>query len=170
MKKIPKIDFNPFTGFYLDLDGVFADFDRRVFDISGRHPYQFDRGMWKVIMADKEFFSKLEFMKDAEILWEYTKQYNPIFLTGAPPGERFQNQKRDWVAKKFGEQWTTIVLPKKDKQLHSGPNKLLIDDTNVNIEQWSSKGGHGVLHKGDVWDTINYVEDLRLGYNYKGNI
>jgi hypothetical protein len=163
-KQIPKIDFNPFAAMFLDLDGVFADFERRVFEISGRYPHQFDRGMWKVIMADREFFAKLEFMPGAEILWEYTKQYNPVFLTGAPPDERSQNQKREWVAKKFGDEWTTIVLPKKEKQFHSGPNKVLIDDTPINIEQWMDKGGRGVLHKGDVWDTINYVEDLRLGY------
>jgi len=164
MKKIPKIDFNPFADFFLDMDGVFADFDRRVLEISGKLPYQFDRGMWKFIMSDREFFAKLEFMPDAEHLWEYTKQFKPTFLTGAPPGERSQNQKREWVAKRFGDEWTTIVLPKKDKQLYSGPNKVLIDDTPVNVEQWSDKGGHGVLHEGDVWATIEFVEELRKGY------
>lgn len=161
--KIPKIDFNPFECMYLDLDGVFADFNKRVFEISGKLPSQFEGGMWKVIMADRDFFALLEFMPDAEYLWEYTKQFNPIFLTGAPPGERSKNHKMEWVSKRFGKELTTIVLPKKDKQLYSGPNKVLIDDTKINIEQWISNGGHGVLHK-NVLNTIEYIEELRRTY------
>lgn len=164
MKKIPKIDFNPFTGFYLDLDGVFADFNRRVFEISGRWPHQFDKGMWKFIMADKQFFAKLEFMPDAEHLWEYCKQYDPTFLTGSPPGERSQNQKREWVATRFGPEYETIVLPRRDKKLHSGPSKVLIDDHPENVAWWAEKGGHGILFKGDVFATIEAVEELRLAY------
>ena len=161
--KIPIIDSQPFS-LSLDLDGVFADFNKRVYQISGKFPHQFDRGMWKVIMADKKFFESLDMMPDAHYLWEYVKQYNDLkFLTGAPPGERFRNQKKEWVARKFGTQYETIVLPKKDKQLYSGPNRLLIDDTPINIEQWVSKGGLGVLHK-DVRETIEIIEELRKGY------
>jgi 5'(3')-deoxyribonucleotidase len=163
-KKVPTIDFNPFEGFYLDLDGVFADFEGRVFKLSGKHPHELGKGLWKIVMADKQFFGSLEFMPDAEHLWTYTKQFNPIFLTGAPPGERSRMQKVEWVAKKFGPEHTTIVLPKKDKQLHSGPNKVLIDDTHSNVNEWAAKGGHSIFHKGNVWETIELVEELRRSY------
>jgi len=115
-------------------------------------------------MADKKFFISLELMPDAEHLWAYTRQYNPIFLTGAPPGQSSREQKEEWVVKQFGAEWKTIVLPKKDKQLHSGPNKVLIDDNRQNINEWVAKGGHGILHKGDVWATIAAIEELRIGY------
>lgn len=162
--KIPKIDTKPFQ-LYLDLDGVFADFEKKVKELSGFTPTELKsrgKGLWKFIMDDKQFFASLEFMPDAEYLWEYTKQYDPIFLTGAPPGERFQQQKRDWVSSKFGAQYETIVLPKKDKQLHSGTGKVLVDDTHSNIEQWISAGGDGILHQKDVHQTIENVEILRL--------
>lgn len=168
-KQIPLIDSKPFDVF-LDLDGVFADFEKRVFDLSGRKPHELGKALWKIIMADKMFFASLEMMPDSLHLWEYSKQYKPTFLTGSPPGERSQNQKREWVAKKFGEEWVTIVLPKRDKPLHSGPGKLLIDDTPANIAAWVEKGGHGILHKGDVWETINAVEELRLGYRVQGTM
>jgi len=163
-KKVPTINTKPFE-LFLDLDGVFADFERRVFKLSGKRPHELGKGLWKVVMADRDFFASLELMPDAEHLWTYCQQYNPTFLTGAPPGERSRLQKAEWVAKKFGPEYTTIVLPKKDKQLHSGPNKVLIDDTPINVEQWVAKGGHGVLHKGDVWETIKFIEELRLSYN-----
>jgi 5'(3')-deoxyribonucleotidase len=165
MKKIiPKIDFNPFAGFFLDLDGVFADLHRRIHHLTGLQPHQMERKhFWKVVMSDKKFFASLEMMPDAEHLWTYTKQYGPKFLTGAPPGEQFRQQKRDWTAKMFGPEHETIVLPAKDKQLHSGPGIVLIDDTPRNIAQWTEKGGHGFLHT-DVWETIEAVEELRKGY------
>lgn len=165
-KTIPLVDTHPFHGFYLDLDGVFADFEKRVAELAGRPIHQVvKKDLWKIVMADKDFFIKLEMVEDAHILWEYTKQYSPSFLTGAPPGERARSHKKEWVSKKFGEEWTTIVLPAKDKQLHSGPNKVLIDDNVKNISEWISKGGHGILHKtGDTWKTIDAIEELRKLY------
>ena len=160
--KVPKIDTRPFL-LFLDLDGVFSDFNRRVHHLSGKQPHELGNKLWKIIMADKQFFASLELMKDAEYLWEYVKQYDPVFLTGAPPGERSREQTRAWVAEKFGDKYTTIVLPKKDKQLHSGPHKVLVDDTQVNIDQWIDKGGHGVFHR-DVWETIDRLEEIRGFY------
>lgn len=164
-KTVPVVDFNPFDGFFLDLDGVFADFDGRFFSMTGKWPYQVEKKqMWKIVNSRDDYFYSLDLMHEAEILWGYTKQYNPTFLTGLPAKQNGRQQKERWVAEKFGPEWPVIVLPKKDKQLHSGPNRVLIDDTIVNIHQWVEKGGHGVHHKGDVWETIEYIEALRNSY------
>lgn len=164
MQTVPKIDFNPFAGFYLDLDGVFADFNSGFYKLAKKWPHEVTTGfMWKVINSHEQFFASLELMPDAEHLWEYSRQFNPTFLTGKPSKATGKEQKEGWVREKFGPEWTTIVLPKKEKQLHSGPGKVLIDDTSANVEQWISKGGFGVLH-GDVWDTIAKIEELRQGY------
>lgn len=170
MKKrtVPQIDFNPFKGFYLDLDGVFADFDRRFYQITNKWPHEVEKKqLWKVINYQPDFFYSLPMMEDAHHLWEYTKQFNPIFLTGLPAKQGGKEQKIRWVAEKFGPEWECIVLPKRDKQLHSGPDRVLIDDTLINIDQWSSKGGHAVHHK-DVWKTIDHIEELRKGYRITG--
>lgn len=167
MKKIivPTIDFNPFEGFYCDLDGVFADFDGRFFKLTGKWPHQVEKNyMWKVINNDTEFFGSLELMENANHLWDYSRQFAPIFLTGLPSKKGGKEQKERWVAKTFGEQWQVIVLPKKEKQHHSGPNRVLIDDTIVNINQWIDKGGHGIHFKGDVKETIAEIEALRKAY------
>ena len=164
-KAVPVIDFNPFEGFFLDLDGVYADFDGRFHSITGRWPHQVEKNhLWKVVNSRDDFFYSLDLMDGAEYLWEYTKQFNPTFLTGLPAKKGGKQQKEQWVAEKFGPEWPVIVLPKKEKQAHSGPNTVLIDDTIVNIHQWVEKGGHGVHHKGDVWETIEYIETLRKAY------
>lgn len=164
MRKVPIISSAPFE-LFLDLDGVFADFDKRVIHLSGgRHPREIKQGMWKMIMADRDFFISLEMMPDAMTLWDYVKQYKPKFLTGAPPGNRAQSQKREWVVKHFGPEHQTIVLPSKEKQNYSGHYKVLVDDMSKNIDAWISKGGAGILHR-DVWDTIDQLEELRAQYS-----
>jgi len=162
MKNIPVINVKPNLELMLDLDGVFCNFDARVIKLCGKHPSELKRtkDLWNIVMSDKDFFLSLELMPGAEHLWQYCKQYNPTFLTGAPPGDRAKEQKKLWVEQKFGAEWRTIVVPKKDKQLYSGPLKVLVDDTQINIDQWKQAGGIGVYHK-DVWDTIAQLEDLR---------
>ena len=111
---------------FLDLDGVFADFNGRVRHLTGQEPYQLQKKhMWAAIHADREFFLNLELLHGAEQLWEFCKTLSPKFLTGAPSSEAFREQKAEWVRRKFGHEWTTIVLPKKDKQLYSGFKKVL---------------------------------------------
>lgn len=145
---------------YLDLDGVFADFNKRVEDLAGEPAYRLpSKRLWQVVHTDPEFFLNLELVPGADRLWSYVKQYNPIFLTGAPSSTSFREQKAEWVRQKFGPEWQTIVLPKKEKQNYSGWNKILIDDSLINIEQWTSKGGYGILHE-DADKTIVALEEL----------
>ena len=165
MHKVPLVDTAHPLKMFLDLDGVFADFNKRVKQLTGVEPYQLSKNrIWAAVHSDHEFFLNLELMDDADKLWAYTKQYNPTFLTGAPSSHAFCEQKAEWVKRKFGHEWTTIVLPKKDKQLHSGHHRILIDDSLVNIEQWVSKGGYGILYTGDTDETIAKVEDIRKAY------
>lgn len=146
---------------FLDLDGVFADFDARVLHLSGKHPSQLSRDrLWKMINFDKRFFAELELIEGCMLLWEATKDLEPVFLTGAPSSRVFQEQKREWVARIFGPEFTVHVVPKKLKQDFSGPNKVLIDDTPSNIEQWIARGGHGILHAGDHASTVRALQAL----------
>lgn len=146
---------------FLDLDGVFADFDARVKHLSGKHPSQLDRShLWKMINADKRFFAELELIEGCMMLWEATRDLEPIFLTGAPANKTFQQQKREWVARIFGPEFTVHVVPKKLKQDFSGPHKVLIDDTPENIERWIEKGGYGILHAGNHASTVNALNQL----------
>jgi hypothetical protein len=146
---------------FLDLDGVFADFDARVMRLTGKHPGELSRNdLWKAVNRDKRFFAELELIEGCMLLWEATRDMEPIFLTGAPSSRVFQEQKREWVARIFGPEFAVHVVPKKLKQEFSGPGKVLIDDTPVNIEQWEARGGHGILHTGDHASTVKALEEL----------
>ncbi|WP_194725522.1 5' nucleotidase, NT5C type [Noviherbaspirillum malthae] len=155
------MSLHPKLQVFLDLDGVFADFDARVKHLTSKHPSQLDRSrLWKMINSDKRFFAKLELIEGCMALWEATRDLEPVFLTGAPSNKTFQQQKKEWVARIFGPEFTVHVVPKKLKQDYSGPHKVLIDDTPENIEQWIARGGHGILHKGDHASTIKALQEL----------
>lgn len=155
MKHRPKLQV------YLDLDGVFADFDARVKRLTGKHPSQLDRGhLWKMVNSDKRFFAELELIEGCMLLWEATKDLEPIFLTGAPTSKTFQQQKKEWVTRLFGPEFVVHVVPRKLKADFSGPHKALIDDTRENIEQWVARGGHGIHHTGDHVSTVNALRQL----------
>ena len=146
---------------FLDLDGVFADFDARVIRLTGRHPGELGRNdLWKAVNRDKRFFAELELIEGCMLLWEATRDMEPIFLTGAPSSQVFQEQKREWVARVFGPEFAVHVVPKKLKQEFSGPGRVLIDDTPANIEQWEARGGHGILHTGDHASTVKALQEL----------
>lgn len=147
---------------FLDLDGVFADFSARVMRLTGRHPDRLDRArLWRAVNRDKRFFAELELIDGCLQLWEVTRDLEPVFLTGAPSSRIFQEQKREWVARMFGPQFTVHVVPKKMKQHFSGPGKILIDDTPENIAQWIARGGIGILHEGDHAATVATLQKLR---------
>ena len=165
MHKVPTVGKTHPLELYLDLDGVFADFNRRVKELTGVEPYQLQKKhMWAAVHSDRDFFLNLQMMDGADKLWAYAKQFGPTFLTGAPSSQAFREQKAEWVKRWFGPEWTTIVLPKKDKQLYSGHHKILIDDSIDNIEQWVTKGGYGILYTGDPDETIAKIEDIRAAY------
>ena len=146
---------------FLDLDGVFADFDARVQRLCGKHPAELDRArLWKIVNADHRFFAELELIEGCMMLWEATRDLEPVFLTGAPASKKFQEQKREWVARLFGPEFTVHVVPRRLKQEFSGPHKVLIDDTPENIEQWIARGGHGILHTGEHASTVAALEAL----------
>lgn len=147
---------------FLDLDGVFADFNARVIRLTGRHPDRLDRArLWRAVNRDKHFFAELELIEGCLALWEATRDLEPVFLTGAPSSRKFQQQKREWVARMFGPQFTVHVVPRKMKQHFSGPRKILIDDSPDNIAQWIARGGIGILHQGDHAATVSVLRKLR---------
>lgn len=155
----------------LDLDGLFADFEGGVKAITGKTPKQLGdkRRMWSAVHSNKLFFLELEVLEGSMDLWAAVKSILPDdkikFLTGAPSSAVFREQKKQWVAKVFGPQYEVNVVPRRDKQLWSGPYKVLIDDTDGNIHDWVAKGGHGILHEG-----VDYAATIKAFLDYDAAI
>lgn len=153
---------------FLDLDGVFANFDKKLRELfDGKHPLNelglSKKVMWKKIASYKDhggFYAALEWIDDAKKLWNIVHKYDPIILTGLPMGGWAEKQKRQWVLREMGY-YEVICCFAKDKQMFAADTHLLIDDRKQNIDQWREKGGHAI-HFISVEQTI---ADLSL-YNF----
>jgi len=140
---------------FLDLDGCFCDFDKRAIELfDGKHPKDDlnlpDGKMWQRFARSSErggFFDSLEWIPGSDALWDIVKNLNPTILTGVPFGKWAAPQKHSWVAREMGAEFTCITCLARDKQLHSGAGRLLIDDREKNILQWQAMGGETIHFK-----------------------
>lgn len=93
---------------FVDLDGVFADFNELYVRLFGEFGAQRDDpeppGMWKNIREHGTFYKDLPLKPDALELWNGVQHLNPIILTGVPydkvPGA--EAHKREWLKKHLG--------------------------------------------------------------------
>ena len=154
------------TKIYLDMDGVIADFDKRYIKQYKMEPREaekskeFDKFFDKFI-ADGEF-ATLDLMPDAMQLIDYLRSLKvPTEILSSSASEKrdpaIRPQKMDWL-KKHNIEFTPIIVPgKRYKKDYSNANSVLIDDTQVNIDQWRREGGIGILHT-DAINTINILK------------
>ena len=153
----------------IDLDGVLANFDKRVSGLNGGVPCaSIPRGkMWASVgHYDKTvgpFFESLEKMPDADELVDFIRSnfVNYFILSAAgytpPNGEQ---QKKNWVAKHYGHGVVVkVVRGSGDKAAFATPNTILIDDREKSIIPWTNAGGIGVLHR-NTRETIHMLKEI----------
>lgn len=134
---------------YVDLDGVLADFDDAVLQVTGMEPRDQKPGaMWPRLQAvpPPGFFATLHPMPDAAALWAAVAPYQPTILTGLPIGAWAAPQKRVWVAAALGAKVEVITCMAPDKVRYARPGALLIDDAVARQEPWTRAGGTFILH------------------------
>lgn len=153
------------TDLYLDLDGVHADFENGILKLVGKLPHEMQKkDMWKAVGRAESFFRDLDLLPDALDLFNYVQAIPNVtkrVLTGMPSIRNGADHKRQWVAEKLCDKIEVIVLPSKEKYLHSGEGKVLIDDRVDMITAWGAAGGIGILHRSAV-ETIGRLKALGL--------
>lgn len=146
---------------YFDMDGVLADFDRGVRELcgmdtpdqSGRTPEQDDL-MWEKIREVGHFYDKLELMPGAEEMFGavYGRYGDRCeILTGIPKEKRkiltAKDDKIAWMRRLLSKTVGINVCYRAEKiQKCTGPDAVLIDDLQKNIDEWKAAGGTGILH------------------------
>lgn len=132
---------------YCDLDGVLADFDKGVKDITGKYPHELPlKDMWRQLAHADEFYYRLEWMNDGPQLWEYIKKYDPAILSGLPMGKWAPGQKTKWIGEHLGWDIPAILGMARDKHEQSAENHILIDDREKARAPWEAKGGIFIHH------------------------
>ncbi|MBY0335352.1 MAG: hypothetical protein K2X11_01985 [Acetobacteraceae bacterium] len=132
---------------FLDLDGVLADFDRGVLEVTGRRPEELPlKSMWAALARAPRFFETLAMMEDAEALWRFCAPHRPTILTGLPLGGWAPAQKKAWVARILGAHVPVITCMSREKPRWSAPGHVLVDDRASAREGWERKGGTFLHH------------------------
>lgn len=147
---------------FLDLDGVLADFDRGVREVTGRRPADMKvREMWRALAAAPDFYGTLGLMTDAEALWKFCEPHQPTILTGLPLGSWAPEQKRRWVARVLGAHVPVITCMSRDKANYAGSGHILIDDRASARPAWEAAGGIFVHHTSAA-TSINALRELGM--------
>ena len=149
---------------YCDMDGVLADFESGYEELTGVDlKGEFKKGddFWDPIkVAGVGFWAGLKWMPDGQKLWDYLKPFNPVLLSAPSREQSSRIGKHVWV--KYKIPGTKLILRyASQKQELATPESILIDDRQVNIDQWEAAGGIGILHTSTA-NTIQQLQKLGL--------
>lgn len=144
---------------FLDLDGVFADFDAHVESLLGKHPREFepdDAPMWAELSKVPGFYHTMPKTKYADRLMEEFEHYRPIFLSGVPKPQRniawTDQDKRLWVQDHYPGTGV-ITCWSEGKSAFCRQGDVLLDDRDSYAHRWIAARGIFVLFR-PVSETI----------------
>ena len=136
---------------FCDLDGVLVDFERGIYELTGKHiEHQSVSKMWQRVSSCDNFFENLKFTSYGKQMWEDINEIygnTPIILTGVPSSKkRHDIEKKNWCKNKLGNHVDVITCNSSEKHKYAKFNHILIDDRIEIGRQWKSAGGIFVHH------------------------
>jgi hypothetical protein len=178
---------SPKVRIFCDLDGVLVDFNRGFENLDANKenlsPADYEKEhslteMWKIVDAEGDsFWANLRWMNDGRALWDYIKRYDPTILSSPSRSKSSIEGKIKWIKRNLGisqekpttsskkwDQESRIILSRNKYKFASGPNDILIDDTQSKLDKWVEAGGTGILHT-DSTDTIRVLEQIVTSLN-----
>jgi hypothetical protein len=160
------------------MDGVLADFDGKCKELTGS---DFDglgsnsKERWtRFNQFDPEgrMYAWLRPMDDSWMLvnkvreWAFLYSYEVAVLSAIPKLHRMpmaKHDKRAWIEKHFPSLVSNFNIGPhaEHKQYHCAPGDILIDDKQINIDQWNKQGGVGILHT-SAKDSVAQLKALKI--------
>jgi 5'(3')-deoxyribonucleotidase len=171
---------------FVDLDGVVADFVGSVLKLhdldpddilpkmEGSYDIQNLLGLstsefWGVIDKDFTFWENLPLLPDAKQLMNALEErYKEIYFLSSPslsPACHFG--KATWVAEHFPKYQNKLILTG-HKHLLAKKDRILIDDSDKNINRFKAAGGHVLLYP-RPWNSKHHLSSTAF-QNFKGQL
>ena len=157
------------------MDGVLVDFERTAFELFGANwKHEIDKPNWGAFSKHPNLYEILKPMDDAMELYngcvELVGKDYVSCLTALPNRARnyfpdAAQHKIEWAIKYIDPSLRVYFGPfARDKQFHVRHKcDILIDDMPINIDQWNSKGGIGILHT-SAKDTLEKLSSNKMGF------
>ena len=171
------------TRIYFDLDNVLADFLQAVRlkgILDSSEYFHRHRDTWTKdelaldkriteLMETPGFFKSLPLVAGAKKMWDLYRGSRGV-LTAYPRGssdpERVSKEKFEWCRDRLGlygdDTFTCCLRTEKSKYATNkdGTPNILVDDLEINCNEWVDAGGEAVLFKGDIPRTVRIVDRL----------
>lgn len=180
--EVEGIGMNQYTKIFLDMDGILADFVKAACQLHNRpepcikpeHYGEFDlekgwgitpEQFWAPI-ADQslDFWVGLEKTPEADQLVNLAIYYvgvdNIAILTAPSKDSGSVPGKRLWIEKNY-PQFKKQMIFTSAKGFLAGPDRILIDDRDRNIEEFAKAGGSGILLP-RLWNSYYTVSNVAL--------
>lgn len=131
------------------MDGVLCDFLGKIEELYG---VPFKSSMWNDISANHpNIYRELKpFQNMVNLANELSHRFDVKVLTAQPSlvsMSHCTSDKLKWCSQHLNANIEVIITSKAfDKQLHSTYQDIIVDDSNINIEQWVARGGIGIHH------------------------
>jgi uncharacterized protein YbaR (Trm112 family) len=127
-----------------------------------------DQEKWVLIEQIQGFWENLEWMPNAQTLWDRIKHRGPHVLSAMPPKEQAPScpgGKRIWCRENLAIPDAHVNLVSRiEKQKYAvvdGIQNLLIDDHPKNVLEWTAAGGIAIMHS-TVPETLNALDHLKV--------
>lgn len=143
--------------FFLDMDGVVADWVSNAAAVIGRRITDADvyytHDEWNMLRADARIFRNLPLMPRCEELVALARQYRDqlgwelVFLTAIPHNNDVPwtfHDKFLWAGERFPDIPVHFGPYSEDKHKHCTPGDILVDDRGSNCTEWRAAGGVAV--------------------------
>ena len=140
--------------FYLDMDGVVADWVENAARVIGRRitdpMVMYSREEWDSLRNDAHIFRNLPMMPRCLELVALARQYREVlgwelnFLTAIPHNNDVPwtfHDKMKWAEERFSDIPVHFGPYSEDKHKHCSAGDILVDDRYDNCEQWTAAGG-----------------------------
>lgn len=159
--------------FYLDMDGVVADWVAGAAEIIGYElsdpKAYYPPEDWIKIRDNQRMFRNLPKMKHADEMVDLARKfrdelgYDLMFLTAIPHYNDIHWafwDKMLWAQERYPDIPVHFGPFSQDKQKHCQPGDILVDDRPDNCEQWARVGGVAVKVDLDYISALDAVKEL----------
>lgn len=168
--------------FYLDMDGVVADWARASSQYLGQERIEFvsagyyhnTKDEWERIKQNQRFYRDLPLMEGVEELVDLARQYRDslgwelLFLTAVPRNDDMPwafYDKINWAGKYFPDIPVHFGPHSWEKHLHCRAGDILVDDRKDNCDQWVAAGGISFHVKFN--DLVPVISNLEKDFEFR---
>ncbi len=149
------------------MDGVLADFERGCCEMFPMESFVWTEDKWEDMKRFPHFYRDLKPIEGAiDFITELIKKYGDRveILSAVPKKERgldnASQDKIDWVKEWIPEEIKiNLVLREQKEKFCNGKTDVLVDDYDININEWIEKGGSGVLFT-SVKDAMEKIKTI----------